>query len=94
MINDIHALFEKYEDEYSTFDKVENKRSKYKDLHAFLLLEELFPDGYTMIDWAGHDEIAISPNYEELAAAATEEQILELIRCGLYLEDDSLKFRV
>lgn len=41
---DIHERFEAVNDDYINFDRVENKRSERPDLHAWLLLDELFPN--------------------------------------------------
>jgi hypothetical protein len=90
-IEDMEALFNDDEmDEFLKFDRVENKRSKRPDLHAFMLLDELFPDDSDIVAAAAHDEIFLAPNPEELARVATKEQIVELIRCGVRLSDDSL----
>ena len=71
------------EDEFLQFEKVENKRSKRPDLHAFLLLDELVPGNRGIVAAAEHDEFFIGVSPEDLAAAATKEQIVELMRCGV-----------
>jgi hypothetical protein len=90
-IEDMEALFNDDDsDEFLKFDRVEKKRSKRPDLHAFLLLDELLPDDGDIVAAAEHDEIFLAPNPEDLARVATKEQIIELIRCGVRLSDDSL----
>ena len=44
-------------DEFLKFDRVENKRSQRSDLHAFLLLDELFPCDSDIVNHAEHDQI-------------------------------------
>lgn len=84
----------KHQDEHTKFERVENKRSSRPDLHAFLLLNELFPSNRDMICWGGHDEIALDIELDELEAIITEEQALELIRCGVRFDDGCLKMFV
>ena len=87
---DLEALIEKHNDEFLNFARVENKRSKRADLHAFMLLDELFPDDGDMVAAAEYDIIYLAPDPEELAKRATEAQVIELIRCGMVIADDSL----
>ena len=79
-------LFEKHNDEMCKFERVENKRSQRPDLHAFLLLDELQPNGKCIIGAVNHDIIYLSINIDDLQI--TEEQILELVRCGIMYEED------
>lgn len=84
--SELEALFEKYMgSDYIKFDRVpeERKRSTRPDLHAFLLLDSLVPGNRDMVSNAEHDEIYLEVKSEELAAVATEENILELVRCGV-----------
>lgn len=70
-------------DEFLAFDRVEPRRSQRQDLHAFMLLDELVPGSSDMVAGAEHDEIYLGVEAEKLASAATREQIIELIRCGV-----------
>jgi len=80
---DLVSLFEKYGDEYLEFQSVENRYSNRPDLHAFNLLDTLLPGHTDIVSAAGHGEIWLEVDALELAEVATEEQILELIRCGV-----------
>jgi hypothetical protein len=42
--DELQKMFEKHNDEYLEFNKIENKLSKRADLHAFILLDQLVPD--------------------------------------------------
>lgn len=84
----VQELFEKYEDEYHKFDLVQNKLSQRADLHAFLLLDLIVPGKCDIVSSAEHDEIWLGVSLEELESA-TEEQILELIRCGVRLDSSN-----
>lgn len=90
MAIDIAAIFsnEKYEDEYLKFEKVENKHTNRPDLHAFILLDKLLPGKRDIIEAAEHDEIYISTNLDKLAEVITEEQCVDLIRCGVRYSGD------
>lgn len=87
----IHDRFESFNDDYLKFDKVKNKKSNRPDLHAFILLDELFQKvGGGIISAAEHDEIFVDIG-EEQATSLTDEQIIELVRCGVrYSEYDCL----
>jgi len=78
---EIRECFEKHTDEFLKFERVKNKRSNRQDLHVFILLDELFPSDKCIIDSAEHDEIFVNLEDNQLEKL-TEEQIIELIRCG------------
>jgi len=88
----LQEIWDKYGDEFMEFDRVQNKLSNRPDIHAFLLLDKLVPGDRDMVSAAEHDEICLDIEPEELAKVATEEQIVELIRCGVRLDSrtDSL----
>lgn len=87
-LKQLEELFEKYEGEFLEFDRVENKLSKRADLHAFILLDKLVPGEEDMIISAEHDEYVLSIDAACLAKVATEEDVIDLIRCGVSFEDD------
>lgn len=84
-----HEQYEKHESEFLKFEKVENKTSQRRDLHAFMLLDRLVPGEKDIVGCAEHDEIWLEVDPEELAKVATEEQIIELIRCGVRYDEDT-----
>ena len=83
--DDLRKLFETYgeTDESHKFERVAVKFSKRDDLHAFMLLDKIMPDGHTIVSAASHDEIFLDFKMDELAAVITQEQVLELVRCGV-----------
>ncbi len=89
---DIESVFEKYTDEeFLKFERIKNKLSSRPDLHAFMLLDSLIPGYRDMVGAAEHDETFLSIEPDELAEVATDEQIIDLIRCGVrYDHDDGL----
>ncbi len=91
-LSEMLELFDKHDEEYLEFHKIENKRSNRPDLHAMLLLSELQSEDSDMIAAAEHDIFYLNINLEELAEVITEDQIIELKRCGIIIEEDSLTF--
>ena len=87
MIN-LEELFEKHKDEYLQFDRIEKKFHRRMDIHAFILLDRLVPNVRDMVDGAEHDKIYLDVNPEDIVEVVTEEQVIELIRCGVRLDDD------
>ena len=85
----IEELFEKHNNEFLEFDRVENKRSNRPDLHAFILLDQLFPGDSNMISSAEHDEIWLDITTEDIENL-TEDQIIELVRCGVRYDEEAL----
>ncbi len=92
MIKDLKAAFEKVEDEYIEFERIENPICKRPDICAFLLLEKLAPGSGDMIYAAGHDELYLSTSVEDFANAATEEDVLFLTRCGVRFDAENDSF--
>lgn len=87
---DLEATFDKFEDEYIQFERIENKLHARPDIHAFILLDKLVPGDRDMVCAAEHDEIYLDVDTDALALVATEDDILQLVRCGVRLDDDSL----
>jgi len=85
----IKDIFKKHYKEFLNFKKVENKRSNRPDLNAFLLLEELFPGDGDMVCAARHDKIWLDVEYDDIEKL-TEAQIIELARCGVVYDGESL----
>lgn len=97
---DIAATFEKFENEYLNFESIESPRHPCPDLGAFLLLAELAPDvisnsgpyngkQHDIVSAADHDEIWLSVDLGKFAEVATEENILELVRCGVRYDTEN-----
>ncbi len=79
----IENFFEDNEGEYLKFESFVNPPSTRPDLSAFLILNDLFPSSKDIVSAAAHDEIWLRIDCDELAAKATEEQLLNLMRCGI-----------
>lgn len=82
MLN-IEELFVKHEEEYLKFDKVKEKKTNRPDLQALLILDSIIPSNRDIISASEHDAFFLGIDLEVLAAKATEEQIIDLIRCGV-----------
>jgi len=89
---DVGATFEKYQGLYGEHEGIESGRRLHArpDLNAFLLLDRLVPGECDMVCSAEHDEIYLDVDPEALARVATEEDIADLVRCGVRFHDDSL----
>ena len=85
----VDDLFERYNDEHSEFDRIKNPRSTRADLHAFLLLDSLFPSTYDIVEYAEHDEIYLDVSDKQIKKL-TNDQVLELVRCGVFYSEGSL----
>jgi len=83
MIENLHDFFEDHTDEFLKFERVENKLSSRPDIHAFILLNQLVPGEFDMVSDAQHDEIFLEVSPDQLVAAATEKQLIDLHRCGV-----------
>lgn len=89
-VDDLVAIFECNENTVGAFDKLPNKRSKRADLHVLLLLDSLVEDvSGSIIEGAEHDKVFLR-NPDDIAERITEEQVMELIACGVFIEDDRL----
>lgn len=86
MAINVEEEFKRHEDSYK-FEDIENKRSNCREIHAFMLLNDLIPT-HTMICSAEHDQIWLDIDVEKLAEVATSEQIKELSQCGVFYDND------
>lgn len=84
-----YEQYQKYEDEYLEFNRVANKTSKRADIHAFNLLDRLIPREFKIVSGAEHDQIWLEVSPDELSKVATEDQIVELIRCGVRYDSET-----
>jgi hypothetical protein len=94
-VEELEEIFEKDLEDYQNsehgkFDLVVNKFSNRPDLHAFILLDKLVPSEASIIAAAEHDKIYLATDIEELAKAATKEDIIDLIRCFVNYESEGL----
>lgn len=86
---DLAATFEKFDDEFLKFENIKEPLHSRPDLCAFILLDRLVPNpGRDMVSAAEHDEIFLDTNCEALALVASEDDILNLHRCGVRYSDE------
>jgi hypothetical protein len=94
-VEKLAELFEKHgEDEYGKFERVDTKFGTRKDLHAFILLAQLVDGDDDVVSAARHDEISLCFELHELAPHISEEKVIDLIRCGVRLDDGYLSMFV
>lgn len=82
---DLKARFDKCDedDEYIQFDRIESPRHPRPDVCAFLMLHEICGGEGDIIGSSEHDEFYLSVDCETLHKNATDEQIRDLVRCGV-----------
>lgn len=86
---ELREFFGRHSDEYKSFWNIREKLSERSDLHAFLLLDRLCPGAKNMVYSARDGEIFLDVVAEDLGAA-TEEQLLDLHRCGVRCSEQGL----
>lgn len=85
----LQERLEAIDDEFLKFDRVKIKFSERPDVHAFILLDKLMPKpGHDMVAAAEHDVIYLDVDAEELNKVLTDEQVVELSRCGCHYDSD------
>lgn len=87
----LEERFEQFDDEYLAFEKVETPLSRRPDLHALLLLDEISPDTKNILGESSHEGVYLDIDMPAFAYDVTDEQILELVRCGVRLENGGLR---
>ncbi len=65
----------------------ENRLSNRPDLHAFLLLDRLVPGSRDIVSGSGYEVIYLATDVKKLARVITEEQIIDLLRCGISYDE-------
>ena len=82
-------LWAKCENEHWCFTELPELRfNKRRDINAFLLLDSILPGTTDMVSCAEHDEIWLCIDVKKLAEVITPEQVMELVRCGVYYDDN------
>ncbi len=86
--DELADLFDEHDGEYGKFEKVSNPKSRRRDIHAMILLNELSPGNGKVLCHAGHDIVWLEPGLSKLAETSiSEEQVIELIRCGVHIDE-------
>lgn len=93
---DIKEKFKKYGDGFLKFSQISAPINPRPDICAFLLLDSIVPPktNYSgtksdIVCCAAHDQIWLDVDPEELERNATEDQIKDLIRCGVFYDSDT-----
>ena len=84
----IKDFFDEHENEHGKFDKIETPPSDRPDLCAFLLLDKIVPGSYDIICGAEHDIFWLSVSPEEFCNSCSESDLIYLIRCGVFYDED------
>lgn len=89
MTIDLHETFEKFNDEYLKFERINEPLNQRPDICAFLYLDKLFPAKRDIVTASEHDEFFLDIDCEEFAKIATDEQVIYLLRCGVHYDSDT-----
>ena len=93
-LEQVKEWLEKHDDEYLHFSRVENKKSTRPDVNALILLAEHCdenlkkPSCVEMISASEHDIVYFDVNCDDIERL-TEEQVIELRRCGFHFDADT-----
>jgi hypothetical protein len=79
----LQARLDQFQDDFLRFESIANPKSMRPDLHAFLLLDQLQPGSRNIVCAARRGELFLGVDLEALARAASDEQLQELVRCGV-----------
>lgn len=82
-------IFAEFEGEFLKFERVEKKLNNRPDIHAFLMLDGLFPGDRDIISGAEHDIVWLDIDVERLSHVATKEQLRDLSRCGVHYDSET-----
>jgi hypothetical protein len=88
---DLDERFKLFHEEFLEVERISERHSTRNDLNAFMILDRLVP-GMTcdIVSGAEHDMIWLDFIEHDLNAAATDEDIKNLIRCGVSMQDGAL----
>lgn len=91
LIAELAAIFEKHYEEFLKCKDVPPERmlTSRADLHVFMMLDRMVPGSNDIVSAANHDEIFLSIEPVDLMQAASEEDIVDMIRCGLRFDRDN-----
>lgn len=88
----LEERFEKFNNDYLKFEKIESPLHRRPDLCAFLLLDSLSnasTAGKDIISAAEHSIIYLAVDMEDLASRITDAQIHDLTRCGVSYDSEN-----
>jgi len=84
-LSNVRIEFSEYV-KFNDFAKVESKCNRRRDLHALLLLDELFPSDHDIVINATHEQIFLDVDDDKIETLS-DEQIVELSRCGVFYDE-------
>jgi len=94
MSKKLKKMFDKHEYEFLKFDRIQNPAHRRPDMCAFIMLDIVVPaevnksGGYNdMVSAASHDEIYLETDVDSLCKVATDDLIIDLVRCGVRYDE-------
>lgn len=94
---ELAATFKRLSEEYIKFNRIQSPRHPRPDVCAFLMLHDLAPCPYDegrqplrdMVAAADIDKVWLATDVATLAAVATDENVADLLRCGVLFDEDT-----
>jgi hypothetical protein len=91
----LEEFFEENSEEYIKFERIENPKHSRPDLCAMLMISEIqsrhYPEKRSdLISGAEHDKIFFDVDIEDIAEYSSKEELIDLIRCGIFIEEGNL----
>jgi len=87
-------LFEKFESDQYKFEDVEHKMSQRPDIHALMMLDKLAPNNSCAIVSTDYDVVYLAFDPDIVSNNVTEDQVRDLVRCGVLFDGDGFRFFV
>jgi hypothetical protein len=90
MYVDLADAFDKYQDEYQEFARIEEPLHRRRDICAMMLLDQLAPGetGSGIISGAEDEAVMLDIDCTKLADVITEEDVITLLRCGVGYDEE------
>jgi hypothetical protein len=91
LVEKLDAFMNEHGSEYGTDENIPPERRLHRrpDINAFLLLDRLSPGDRDMVSAGEHDEIFLDVEPHELMKVASEEDLLDLMRCGVFYDSEA-----
>lgn len=91
-LNEMKELFEIHNDSFLKFEEINEKNHKHprRDICAFLIIDGLQQkSNSSIISGAQHDKIWIDGDLEKIAELIDNDTVIDLIRCGIFIDEGS-----
>lgn len=84
----LEEKFNKFEDEYLEFEKIEKPLHPSRDICGLLYIHNLIPFDGVAVGYAEHDIVGINVSCDKLNNIIKDEDIIYLKRCGISYDSE------